>query len=72
VMHALVLREQRIRLASWVLDLVTLDAYGTPRHKLPDCPICRDDELYTNSARDDVVKRFRCYRCSWTYDARTR
>ena len=70
--HALEAREQRIKLASWALDLVTLDEHGTPYHALPDCPNCREPELYTTAGRRDAVKRFRCYRCSWSYDARTR
>jgi uncharacterized pyridoxamine 5'-phosphate oxidase family protein len=41
------------------LELPEVDEYGTPLSKMPDCPVCRDDELYMIS-KDEAS----CYLCT--------
>jgi hypothetical protein len=43
------------------LSEVQFDAYGTPDRKLPDCPLCGEDELYGSP------RGFHCYRCSYAF-----
>jgi hypothetical protein len=49
---------------------VVLDDFGAPDRKLPDCPLCGEDELY--GWRNDVRRGFSCYRCSYKFTVHER
>lgn len=50
------------------LSDITLDEHGTPDRKLPDCPLCGEDELYAVGRSGGTRRGFRCYRCSYRFD----
>jgi hypothetical protein len=42
-----------------------VDKHGKNKYKLPNCPICQNEELYL------IREKLRCYRCSFDIEVET-
>lgn len=55
------------REVEWQLARMQYDEHGTPSTKMPDCPVCGEDELGATSRYGSCVHVV-CYRCRFTFD----